>query len=351
MLIGLLASFGACLLLGTLFVPIKTCPPTDGFATQLFMCLAGYLVSFGIYAYMHFPGVYVLAMVGGAIWSSTNCFAVPIMGQVGMAMFMLFASSISCLTGWAISRFGLFGVPAAVPLSVPLNYIGIFLLIAGSALYPFIKINVFRALKPVDPHVHVVPMRVLTELDEEVVVTNKDPVEVKKGDAEMRTSMGNVAAWIGTVLTGLSLGVMTTPVTLLMTRPDVYPLPFPVESSVSFHFSFFTGVLIVSIAVFLVYCLIRKGDAVIPARNVLPSVLSGVFFSVAMAFFFVANEQLSPTISYPICMMAPGLVTSAWSVFYFKEIQGRRNLLLLAGAYTFTLIGVLVITVSRIIQF
>ncbi|PIC28602.1 hypothetical protein B9Z55_020460 [Caenorhabditis nigoni] len=341
MLIGLLACLGACLLLGTLFVPIKACPPTDGFATQLFMCLGSYITSFGVYAYMGFPGIYSFAMIGGAVWSATNCFAVPIMTHVGMAMFMLFASSISCLTGWAISRFGLFGVPPSIPMSSILNYSGIVLLIFGSAIYPFIKINVFRAVKPIDPHVQVLSMTQLSEF-------NKS--KHSKKDIEMSNSLKRVAAWIGTVLVGLSLGVMTTPVTLLMTRHDIYPLSTEITTSVSFHFSFFTGVILVSVVIFVLYSVIRKGKPKVPSKIVLPSMLSGVFFSSAMVFFFVANEQLSPTISYPICMMAPGLVTSAWSVLYFKEISGRRNLLLLGAAYILTLIGVLVITVSRVVQ-
>lgn len=339
MLIGLLACFGASLLLGTLFVPIKSCPPTDGFAVQLFMCLAAYLTSFGIYVYLEFPGIYSLAMIGGAVWSATNSFAVPIMRHVGMAMFMLFASSISCLTGWAISRFGFFGVPPALPMSNMLNYIGIALLILGSAIYPFIKINVFRAVKPLDPHVRVLPMAQLST-----------PQNPRKEDVNMNDSLKKVAAWIGTVLVGLSLGVMTTPVTLLMTRHDIYPLSTEIKTSVSFHFSFFTGVVLTSIVVFALYSIARKGKPSVPPRIVLPSMLSGIFFSAVMAFFFVANEQLSPTISYPICMMAPGLVTSAWSVFYFKEISGQQNLLLLIIAYIFTLVGVLIITASRIIE-
>ncbi|EGT39218.1 hypothetical protein CAEBREN_20266 [Caenorhabditis brenneri] len=267
------------------------------------------------------------------------------MTHVGMAMFMLFASSISCLTGWAISRFGIFGVPPAVPMSNLLNYIGIVLLIFGSAIYPFIKINVFRAVKVVDPHVKVLPMSVLSRTPEEAEKNSK------KEDIDMNNSVMKVAAWIGTILVGLSLGVMTTPVTLLMTRHDIYPLSTEIKSSVSFHFSFFTGVMLISIVIFVLYCLVRKGRPSIPPKIVLPSMLSGVFFALAMSCFFIANEKLSPTISYPICMMAPGLVTSAWSVFYFKEISGRRNLLLLGAAYIFTLMGVLTITVSRIVEF
>uniref|UniRef100_A0A1I7U8D7 Transmembrane protein 144 n=1 Tax=Caenorhabditis tropicalis TaxID=1561998 RepID=A0A1I7U8D7_9PELO len=346
MLIGLLACFGACLLLGTLFVPIKSCPPTDGFSTQLFMCLAGYLSSFVIYAFMEFPGLYGIAMIGGAIWSATNCFAVQIMVHVGMAMFMLFASSISCLTGWAISRFGLFGVPSSIPMSNLLNYIGIALLISGlrlyqysqrtkkffrSVIYPFIKINVLRAVKTVDLHVKVVPMaRELLKISSKSFnfqsrLSEEKTERPKREDVDMNSSVMKVAAWIGTILVGLSLGVMTTPVTLLMTRHDLYPLSTEITSSVSFHFSFFTGVILVSISIFIIYCLAKKGRPIIPPKIVIPSMLSGLFFSVAMLFFFIANEKLSPTISYPICMMAPGLVTSAWSVFYFKEISVNNS--------------------------
>ncbi|CAB01524.3 Transmembrane protein 144 [Caenorhabditis elegans] len=294
----------------------------------------GYLTSFMIYAYMEFPGIYGLAMVGGAIWSTTNCFAVQIMSHVGMAMFMLFASSISCLTGWAISRFGLFGVPSAVPMSILLNYNGIILLIVGSSIYPFIKVNVVGSVASDT----VLPMEKLHQHTQ----NTEDNVTI--------SYWKKVIAWIGTVIVGLSLGVMTTPVTLLMTRHDIYPKSSEITSPVSFHFSFFTGVMIVSVIIFIAYCFVRKGKPSIPPKIVIPSMLSGVFFSGAMACFFIANEQLSPTISYPICMMAPGWITSAWSVFYFREISGRRNLLLLGTAYGFTLFGVLVITASRVVQ-
>lgn len=56
---------------------------------------------------------------------------------------------------------------------------------------------------------------------------------------------------------------------------------------------------------------------------VLPSLFGGLLFAIGMGGFFIGNQKLSQTISYPICSFAPGLIVSAWSVLYFKEITVR----------------------------
>ncbi|KAK6042009.1 hypothetical protein COOONC_20487 [Cooperia oncophora] len=112
-------------------------------------------------------------------------------------------------------------------------------------------------------------------------------------------------------------------------------------------FSFFSGVLCTSAFIFVVYSFIKRNSPWINAEAALPSMLAGAIFALAMTSFVIAIDQLNAAIAYPICAMAPGLVVSMWSILYFHEITGRRNLIILAIAYGFTLIGVAFMTISK----
>ncbi|CAI5437841.1 unnamed protein product [Caenorhabditis angaria] len=139
MLIGLAACAITSVAFGSVFVPIKKFPPSDGFMSQFFMCTAGFLVSFAIHALQNFPPIFPLAMIGGSIWCIGNSCAFMIMNKLGMALGILIWNSVSCLTGWATARYGLFGVAKSVPNSEIMNYVGVVILVIGSLFYLFIK--------------------------------------------------------------------------------------------------------------------------------------------------------------------------------------------------------------------
>ncbi|VDM57441.1 unnamed protein product, partial [Angiostrongylus costaricensis] len=111
------------------------------FAAQFFLCVGGFVTSTVVHAALGFPALHGFAVVGGALWATANAFAIQIMNRLGMALSILVWNTLSCLTGWATSRYGLFGLPAAYPASFTLNYMGITLLIIGGAMYMFVKSN------------------------------------------------------------------------------------------------------------------------------------------------------------------------------------------------------------------
>lgn len=45
--------------------------------------------------------------------------------------------------------------------------------------------------------------------------------------------------------------------------------------------------------------------------------------------------------------MVPGVCAAAWSVFYFKEIRGQRNLRILVAAVLITLTGAAFVGISK----
>jgi uncharacterized membrane protein YdcZ (DUF606 family) len=50
---------------------------------------------------------------------------------LGMALAILLGNTTNCLTGWATSRFGLFGTTARPPKNDVLNYIGLVMVLIG----------------------------------------------------------------------------------------------------------------------------------------------------------------------------------------------------------------------------
>ena len=54
----------------------------------------------------------------------------------------------------------------------------------------------------------------------------------------------------------------------------------------------------------------------------------------------LAAGHLGYAQAYPLTSIGPALVSMLWSYFYFKEIQGRRNTLLLCIATCLVIVGV-----------
>ncbi|KHJ90329.1 hypothetical protein OESDEN_09828 [Oesophagostomum dentatum] len=133
MWIGLLIALISSILSGSAFVPIKNTPSGDGFTSQLFMCIGSFMVATFVHSLLNFPPIQPLAMVGGALWCIANVFSLQIMNRLGMGLSVLVCSTLACLTGWATSRFGVCGLPAAIPADLVMNYMGMTALVGGYA--------------------------------------------------------------------------------------------------------------------------------------------------------------------------------------------------------------------------
>lgn len=116
----------------------------------------------------------------------------------------------------------------------------------------------------------------------------------------------------------------------------------------TFFFSFCIGALLTSTVIFAAYSLYRKNQPFINPELTAPSLLSGLMYGAATCFFFTANQHLDPIVAYPILAKAPGVVCSLWAIFLFKEIKGRWDVLHLAAGICVTLVGITLITVSKI---
>jgi glucose uptake protein GlcU len=77
-----------------------------------------------------------------------------------------------------------------------------------------------------------------------------------------------------------------------------------------------------------------------------PGFISGVMWGIANAGFFVANANLGLAVGYPMVAIMPVVISSFWSVFYFREIQGRRNLSILSAALFINVLAVVFVALS-----
>jgi glucose uptake protein GlcU len=55
---------------------------------------------------------------------------------------------------------------------------------------------------------------------------------------------------------------------------------------------------------------------------------------------------LSQSITFPLNTMLPGVCAALWSVFYFREIEGRANFRILAISVAITVAGAVLVGVS-----
>lgn len=75
--------------------------------------------------------------------------------------------------------------------------------------------------------------------------------------------------------------------------------------------------------------------------------LSGCMWAVAQSAWFVANNNLSLVVAFPLVSMGPGLVGALWGVFVFKEITGRKNYLVLIAAFFVAMAAAIMLVLSK----
>ncbi len=65
-------------------------------------------------------------------------------------------------------------------------------------------------------------------------------------------------------------------------------------------FSHFCGIFLGSTFYFAVYCLLKRNKPSVYPQIVIPGIISGVLWAIAQTCFFVANQELSMVVSFPI---------------------------------------------------
>lgn len=112
-------------------------------------------------------------------------------------------------------------------------------------------------------------------------------------------------------------------------------------------FPHFCGIWLTSLGLLLVYCLAKKGKPTVFPEVIAPGWLSGVIWATAQISWFFANQYLEVVVAFPLISIGPGLVGALWSVLVYKEITGRKNIIMLSMAFVVVGIAAALIVVSK----
>ncbi|KAK6746653.1 hypothetical protein RB195_000119 [Necator americanus] len=324
--VGIAATVVSAITYGSTWVPVRWFDTGDGLYFQWLMCIGQTLFGTVVLGLSSWPPVFPLAMLSGVFFAVGNALTIYIMDGIGMAVGSLLWNTITCVVGWAVTRFGLLWNPQQLPRDNILNFFGVVVVCAGGCFFATIKHHPM----PVRP----APWQRKTDKS----LSFKDNTKV------VSTSK-RITATLLTLFVGSLYGNMLTPINYLVAHSSETGNPANVSS---YFFSFCIGALLTSTIIFMIYSAVKLNRPLINPEITLPSLTSGLIYSVATYCFFLANQHLDQTIAYPILSKAPGIVVSLWAVFLFNEIKGCRDLTTLVAGICTTMSGIALISASKI---
>ncbi|MCP9258739.1 hypothetical protein DINM_001744 [Dirofilaria immitis] len=320
---GLIACGISTCLFGSILVPIKQFDPGDGFFLQWVMDAGIFLFGMIINAYEGFPKFYPLAMLGGAIWAIGNASSTTILRSIGMGMGALIWCTTCCLIGWASSRFGLFGLKENVPNSVILNYAGLLFILFGGALFTLVestpqinclnKIQETRNSSTIDLELSALPLKSRRTGCEELKLFHSD--DRKNGNSKKSEFCNGI---ILSLFAGVSFGLTFVPVIYIQEHPNQFENA--TSEALPYVFAHYTGIFITGTIILVIYTIIKLNKPMVNHQIILPAFTSGIMWAIAQTSWFVANNYIPQSISFPINSMVPGVIAVLWSVIYFRKL-------------------------------
>jgi len=333
--LGFICAGIAVVCFGSNFVPVKKFETGDGMFFQWIMCTAIWLSGFAVHIYQGFPEFQPLAMLGGFLWCTGNVMVVPIVKMIGLSLGILLWGTANLIMGWSSGTFGLFGLEKeTVPMPV-LNYVGVSLAVLSIGSFVLVKSDASTKRKS-------------TLEEEEAFIVNTRITQVEEPEKQnwidkLSPSTKRIVGISLSIISGIFYGVNFDPPTYLMDHGGS-------KDGLDYVFSHFCGIYITSTLFFVIYCIAKKNKPEVYPSCILPGLLCGLLWSIADICWFVANANLAMVVAFPIISTGPGMVASLWGIFAFKEIQGRRNYLILAGSFGLTISASVLITLSKVLK-
>lgn len=328
--LGFIGAGMAALFFGSNYVPTKNYPTGDGFSFVWSFSAGVLIIGIISMCIAHQPLIY-WGLLGGSLWATGNLCVIPIVKAIGLGPGMLIWSSTSLITGFLTGKFGLFGVDKQKVSHEAMNWCSMLFVVGSLIVFFFVKptidkreeyqsLNGEEGKKPVQPE------------EEETSILDRIPAKTKP-------IVGAGLALASGVLYGVNMVPMT-----LWTQSEKSKGNTP--GTLDFVFSHFTGIYLYSTIVFIIYCLINRPPKMYPAA-VLPSMISGAMWGVAQCGLMTATNILGYAVGFPIGSAGPVVVSSLWSVLYFREIRGLRNLLLLGASFALLFTGIALLALSN----
>lgn len=312
------------LFFGTNFIPVKYYHTGDGMFYQWIMCKAIWIVGFCLLLFRREPVFHPLAVLGGFIWATGNILCVPIINLIGIGLGLLIWCSLNMLHGWATGTFGLYGLKANDIPHPTYNYIGV--------VFALISVCLYILIKPEDSDEMQAPLRNQSMQDMEADFEDLEDGVFDKLSPSMKRIVGVVLASIAGILFGANFNPVQHVIDHHHNNPKYS------QAGLDYVFAHFTGIYITSTGWFVVYSIYKRNKPQVYSEAIIPTLISGVMWAIAQVSWFVSNDCLSFSVSFPlniggVCVM--GALLGVW----FGETKGKRNYTILFLAIIFSFIA------------
>lgn len=349
----------AVLCFGSNFVPLRSIHVTNHAFFQWVMCNAILLTAIPwVLTNRHNSLLEPLAMLGGVIWCIGNYLTPFIIERLGLGVGSLLWSTVGMITAWASSIFGILGMHRQDVRWPLLSGFGVVIIIGGGCLLTQVKVKMNDYSEK--PLVATIPTQD-DEVDEEEGKTSSGTDQQKLLSAEASQVSSNTAAAAATregiamcLVTGFLHGIAFNPAQYLVHQNK----EFGIRTS-NLILSHYAGIAYTSVLLYFLATLhysttnsIVKTRALVYFRPVeqaiiLPAAVCGILWGVATLAAFVAIESLPLSITYPLISAAPNIISTMWSVFYFKEITEFKDLCYLGAGVGLLMAGLTCICLSN----
>lgn len=322
--LGIVCAVVSAITFGSTYVPLKWFHKGDGLYFQWVQSLGQLLVGVAVALTTVPAPIHPIAMLAGMFYSIGNSLTVFIMDGIGLAIGYLLWNTVTCVVGWAVTRFGLFANPQQHPKSDWLNILGVVTVCVGGAIY--------APIKHIPSKVRPAPWSIEEDYNKE------DSLVTKEVSCTRR-----IICLLLTIFVGFLYGNFLTPINYIIANE-----PGALPDVRSYILSYCLGSFVTSTVIFFGYCIAKKNTPLVNAELSMPSLVSGILYGIAVTTFFMANQHLDQVIAYPILSKAPGIIVSLWAIFLFKEIQGKKDIIQLYIGIAVTLLGIGFISLSKV---
>ena len=163
----------------------------------------------------------------------------------------------------------MFGLKAEIPSNEALNYAGIALIFCSSVAYLFIKPDATSRVDPSDSALSDSTTHILRDENREADGTKEKDIFEKMSPLTQRI-LGICLA----IFSGLMYGQANTPITYVRGNyPDAS------NNTMDHIFSYYTGILCMSIVYFTIYCVAKKNKPILYPKSILPGLGKNHFFN------------------------------------------------------------------------
>uniref|UniRef100_A0A0K0DXN0 DUF4203 domain-containing protein n=1 Tax=Strongyloides stercoralis TaxID=6248 RepID=A0A0K0DXN0_STRER len=342
LIIGIICGIIGSISLGSSLVPIRKYFSKDGQIIQFLISIS--LVFFGavIQGIQGFPHIHYSDFIGGFFLSLVLVLLIPIINNIGSCLLFIVWNSVIIISFWFFSFFNLYG-EIAFSTDMPFaQYIGIILFILPIIGVFFVKTvpNEFYHNNKDD-----IPLGVENFTMESSTTFSYDLKQYNDfQNMHSLTSSKRIISIGAAISTGICLSV------------TFYPYNFDTQSLIHMPntiFSHALGTFILSFIFFIIYTIYQKGALTIDTRLILPSFFSGFLLILFGINFIISIYNLSNytklyQISFQIFTLLPLIINTLWSMYYFKEIPSRKELIMVAVMIFINILSTFLFTISFI---